>query len=224
MQGRLAWPPLTRNLKITLGVLVALWVMAVQWTDFVHRYMLVSRVAVFEQGYGWTILTYALWHLDPGHLLFNGIALWMFGGRVDRGWSDGWFWAFCLLCALGGGIAILLSQLIFGTNFPTLGYSGVVMGLAAAFCWHNWNRALFFLFARLKGKWLLLLFVAVDLFMVLGAREPISISGHLGGMATGLLLVSGYWRPKRLKRRIERWKQQRKFNGTSRRPKDKKWN
>lgn len=224
MQRRLAWPPLTNNLKITLGVLAVLWIGAVEFTALVHEYMLVSRVAVFEQGYVWTLLSYSIFHLDFPHLLFNGVALWMFGGQVDRGWSSGWFWGFCALCALGGGLAIVGSQLIFGTNFPTLGYSAVVMGLAAAFCWHNWERQLFFFFARMKGKWLLLLFVGVDLFMVLGAREPISISGHLGGMATGLLLVSGYWRPKRLKRRIKRWKQRRKFKQNARKPEDKKWN
>ncbi len=223
-QTRLAWPPVTRNIKFTLLGLLALWVAGVQWTSFVERYMLVSRRAVFVDGHVWTIFTYALWHLDFSHLLFNGFALWMFGGQLDRRWSSKWFWGFCLLCALGGGVAIVVTQLVFATNFPTLGYSGAVMGLAAGFCWHNWDRPLYFFFARMSGKWLLLLFVGIDLFMVLGARQPISISGHLGGMITGLLLVSGYWRPSRLKRAVERWKQKRQFQKHSRTPTDKKWN
>lgn len=224
MQYQMAWPPFTRNLKITLAGLAVLWAVGVEFTAFVEEYMLVSRSAVFEQGHVWTLLTYSLWHFDFSHLLFNGIALWMFGGELDRRWGDKWFWGFCALCALGGGLTIVLAQLIFGTNFPTLGYSGAVMGLVAAFCWFNWDRPLYFFFVRMEGKWLLALFVALDFFLVFGAQQPISISGHIGGMVTGLLLVSGYWRPSKLKRAIKRYKQRQKFKKHSRTPDDKRFN
>lgn len=211
MQRRVAWPPFTTNLKITLGVLGVFWLAALQiagpgsdGTQFLYDYMFVSRETVLEQGRVWTLLSYAVWHMDFSHLLFNGVALWMFGGELDRRWDPGWFWGFCALCALGGGVTIVVVQGLLGASTPTLGYSAAIMGLVAAFCWHNWNRAMYFFFVRLRGKWLLGLFVLLDILLVVGAQQPISISGHLGGMATGLLLVSGYWRPRRLRRAVER--------------------
>lgn len=224
MQTRTAWPPFTKNLQITVVALIILWVVGVEFTGFVDEYMLVSRDAVVGRGHVWTLLTYSLFHFDFSHLLFNGLALWMFGGELDRRWGDKWFWAFCALCALGGGLAIVGAQLIFGSNYPTLGYSGAVMGLVAAYCWHNWNRPLYFFFVKMSGKWLLLLFVGLDLFMVLGAQQPISISGHIGGMVTGLLLVTGYWRPSEAKKAYRRWKTRRNFRKQTKKPEDKRWN
>lgn len=235
MQRRLAWPPLTSNLKITLGVLAVFWLAALQIVgsgtegfvhdlagltgeQFLYEYMLVSRETVLGEWRVWTILTYALWHTDFSHLLFNGLALWMFGGELDRRWDDAWFWGFCVLCAVGGGLAVVLVQLLFGTSTPTLGYSGAIMGLVAAYCWYNWDSHLYVFFFRVKGKWLLGLFVLFDFFLVVGAQQPISISGHLGGMVTGLLLVTGYWRPRRLKRAVKRWKRKLGSGGPSRSP------
>jgi membrane associated rhomboid family serine protease len=209
---RLAWPPLTRNIKYTLIGLLVLWVVRIQWTGMVDQYMLLNQKAVFQHGYVWTILTSSLFHLDFFHLLFNGMVLWMVAGQLDRKWSSGWFWGYCLLCALGGGLAVVLSQLALGMNNPTLGYSAVVMGLAAGFAWHNWERSIYVFFVRMPGKYLLLVLVGIDLLRVFGAGKHISISGHLGGMLTGLLLVSGYWRPTRLKRAYKRWQQKRKFD------------
>lgn len=225
-QTRLAWPPVTRNIKITLGVLAVLWLGMVQFDDFVYRYMLVSREAVLDDYHVWTLLTYALWHGSFSHLLFNGFALWMFGGEVDQRWSDAKFWTVSLLSALGGGIAIVATQWVlsqFGwlRHPPTLGYSGAVMGLIGAYCWYNWNRTLYFFFMQMTGKTLLLVFIGLDFFMVLGANQPISISGHLGGLATGLLLTSEYWRPGKLKRAWRRFKQKRKFDQPERTPREK---
>jgi membrane associated rhomboid family serine protease len=230
VQRRQAWPPLTSNLKITLGVLAVFWLATLQIVQpgsagfvqeltgltgeqFLNEYMLVSRETVLGEWRIWTLLTYAFWHTEYSHLLFNGLALWMFGGELDRQWDDAWFWGFCLLCALGSGIAIVLVQLLFGSSTPTIGYSGAIMGLAAAYCWYNWESPLYLFFLRIKGKWLLGLFVLFDFFLVGVAQEPISISGHLGGMITGLLLVTGYWRPRRLKRAVKRWKRQLSSDG-----------
>ena len=225
-QMRLAWPPVTRNIKITLAVLALFWIGMVQFDAFVYDYMLVSREAVFERYYAWTLLTYALWHGTFSHLLFNGVALWMFGSEVDQRWSDTKFWTVSLLSALGGGLAVAgTQQILFALgvpiNHPTLGYSGAVMGLVGAYCWYNWNRSMYFFFMRMTGKGLLVLFVGFDLFMVLVANQPISISGHLGGLATGLLLASEYWRPWKLERAYRRFQQTSKFDQPERTPREK---
>ncbi|RAL23935.1 hypothetical protein DL240_07245 [Lujinxingia litoralis] len=206
------WPPFTRNIKITLLALFVLWfasVMIAPLASFVDHYMLISRQAVLNQGQVWTLLTYALWHADFTHLLFNGFVLWMFGAELDQSWSSRRWWTFNLFCALGGGVTILLSQILFSTNFPTLGYSGAVMGVVAAYAWRHWNERLYLLFFPVTGKTMLLIFIALDILFVLTGREAISIAGHLGGMATGLILATGLWRPSRIKRAFIRRRQRR---------------
>lgn len=213
-QYRMYWPPVTGNFKIIAGVLFALWfssVMIQPLGAFVDANMLVSSQAVFGRGQIWTLLTYALWHADFMHLLFNLLVLWMFGGELDRAWPTARWWKFLVLCTLGGGVLIVLSQLIFQTSYPTLGSSGAVMGVVAAFAWNHWNHRLNFLFFPMTGKTMLLVFIGIDVAMVVFGGEAISIAGHLGGMATGLLLASGLWRPSLVRKWLRRKKQRRRL-------------
>jgi membrane associated rhomboid family serine protease len=223
-QYRLYWPPLTRNIKITAIALFTLWLASVLIEPlglFVRQHMLVSSEAVVGRLQIWTVFTYALWHADFMHLLFNMFVLWIFGADIDRMWKSSTWWRFNALCALGGGLVVLVTQLVFGTQYPTLGYSGAVLGVVAAYAWYHWDRPLNFFFIPMTGKTLLLFFIVIDVLMVLFGREAISIAAHLGGMATGLLLVSGYWRPERLQKRYTHWKRHRRLK-VLRRPPDLK--
>jgi membrane associated rhomboid family serine protease len=219
MEYRVAWPPFTRNVKITvigLAVIFLATVLSGALNNLVAEYMLVSGPQVFGRGYVWTVFTYAFFHADFGHILFNCLALWMFAGELDQAWSSRKFWTVSLLSALGGGVVVALSQLIFGAASPTLGYSGAVMGLIAAFCWYNWQRRINFFFFPMTGRTLLMVIVGLDLLRVIIGGEPISIAGHLGGMATGLLLVGDFWRPRRIKQRWQRRSMKKKFRDATR--------
>src|SRR5690606_23298448 len=102
-QYRFHWPPLTRNFKITAIGLFVLWLASVLITplgQFVGEYMLVSREAVIDRLQVWTVLTYALWHADFMHLLFNLFALWIFGSDIDQAWRPATWWRFLGICAL----------------------------------------------------------------------------------------------------------------------------
>lgn len=229
MQYRIAWPPFTRNIKITIIGLVALFLVTVFSTsvyDFANQYLLVSGAQVFERARVWTLLSYAFFHANFGHILFNCVALWMFAGELDQRWSSRKFWTVSLLSALGGGIFVALGQLIFGGVSPTLGYSGAVMGLIAAYCWYNWQRRLNFFFVPMTGRTFLFVILGIDLVLVLVGGEPISIAAHLGGMVTGLLIVTDFWHPKKLKRRWQRRSMKKKFRDATRevdRKRDGRW-
>jgi len=226
-QTRLAWPPITRNIKITLAVLIVFWLGTVQFDGFARQYLFVSYEAVFERYYVWTIATYALLHGSFHHLLFNGVALWMFGGEVDQRWSHRKFWTVSLASVVGGGVVFLFSQWLFvdpRAYNAVLGYSAAVMGLVGAYCWYNWDRDLYLFFVRMTGKTLLLLVVGLDFARVFLGGANVSISAHIGGLIVGLLAATGWWRPSRLKRRIKRWNKRRKFKKHADRDPDKKRN
>ncbi|MFU8804802.1 MAG: rhomboid family intramembrane serine protease, partial [Bradymonadaceae bacterium] len=180
-QYQFHWPPFTRNIKFTAIALFVLWLASVliePLGTFSRDYMLVSSEAVVDRFQIWTIVTYALWHADFMHVLFNVFVLWIFGAEIDRMWKASTWWKFNILCAAGGGVLVLITQLIFGTVHPTLGYSGAVLGVVAAFAWYNWDRPLNFFFIPMTGKTLLLLFIAIDIVMVFVGREAIKAASY----------------------------------------------
>lgn len=79
----------------------------------------------------WTVVTYMFLHGDLMHLLFNMIALFFFGPRVeDRILSR----QFAILYLLSGITGALLS-VIFSPGSPIIGASGGVFGVMLAFAW-----------------------------------------------------------------------------------------
>jgi membrane associated rhomboid family serine protease len=78
----------------------------------------------------WTFVTYALFHVNFTHLVFNLIWLVAFGTPVARRFGTWRFLAFFAFTAATGALAHLVSY--FGENVPTIGASAAVLGMMAA--------------------------------------------------------------------------------------------
>lgn len=205
--------PFGKNIQITLAGLIGLFLLQVGAPGFnrlVDDFLIVSAWRVLHEGYVWTLLTSVLWHQDAGHIFTNGLTLFFFGGYLDQRWSTRQFWLFCLLCALGSGLAIigwqtahagLLSlagdlgfwQALASTSYPTLGYSGVVTGLLAAFSYFMWNQRFNLFFFPLTGKTFFFLIIGIDILRMLSGSN-ISVSAHMGGLFIGLALTHFFFR------------------------------
>jgi membrane associated rhomboid family serine protease len=77
-------------------------------------------------------------------------------------------------------------------NVPTLGASGAVMGIFAAFAYTFPNSQMFIMPIPfpVKAKWALLGLVALDLFGgISNSQGGIAHFAHLGGAAFGILLL-----------------------------------
>lgn len=89
----------------------------------------------------------------------------------------------------------LISQI---RDIPTLGASGAVFGLLAAFGYLFPNTELFLMFIPIpiKAKYFVLGYAALELFFGLSGNEPgVAHFAHLGGGLFGFLLVL-YWNRK----------------------------
>ncbi len=53
--------------------------------------------------YIWQLVTYSFLHGGIGHILFNMLALWMFGTEFERLWGTRRFLRFYFFCARGRG-------------------------------------------------------------------------------------------------------------------------
>lgn len=201
--------PVTRALLVAmvLGFLLQQWqgerVLAwfALWPLGLDQAILLDG-APFRLGFrAWQIITYAFLHGGFMHLLFNGIALWSFGGAVEHRLGARRFLGFFVLCVVGSAVAQLLTLSMVGggePRTPTVGASGGIYGVLLAFAMFFPRARMMLVFPPIPmPAWLLvLLFIAADLVLGFGRiHTGIAHFAHLGGALTGVLLVLLWRRP-----------------------------
>lgn len=148
---------------------------------------------------GLTLITYMFLHTDVVHLTSNMIFLWVFGDNVEDAMGHIKYLAFYLLC---GVAAALVQTLMLPTSrLPLVGASGAVAGTIAAYLILHprvlvWVLAFRVIPLRVTAVWILGLWIATQLFMVLLNREDqVAWWAHIGGVLAGGLLVPFMRRP-----------------------------
>jgi membrane associated rhomboid family serine protease len=150
----------------------------------------------------WQIVTYAFLHsrLNFSHLLFNMLALYMFGAEIER-----YMGAVRLLaCYFASVVTAAITQLIIppllgAPPSPTLGASGGVFGLLLAYALLFPHRKVVPLIPPIPmPAWLFaMLYAGAELlFGVTGTLSGIAHFAHLGGMIGSALVVMQWRRPR----------------------------
>jgi membrane associated rhomboid family serine protease len=211
-------PPVVKNLLIINGlVFLAQWVADLREPGVVFNMIdrwfalwpiggpdairFLDGVMTFESFQPWQLLTSAFLHANLSHILFNMFGLWMFGMRIENTLGSRRFLWFYLACVLGASLlqlGVTSWPFLMGDGgaipTPTLGASGGVLGVLAAFglLYPEERIYLYFLFP-IPAKWFVLGLAALDLFGGFSATQSgIAHFAHLGGMAVGALAVL-YW-------------------------------
>jgi membrane associated rhomboid family serine protease len=148
----------------------------------------------------WQLLTYGFLHGNLPHLLFNMLALVMFGAQLEYTWGDRRFLAYFLTCVVGAGLCQLavVSWTVAegGGAFPTVGASGGVFGLLLAYGMLFPNQRVMLLIPPIpmKARTLVIAYGAIELLLgITGSQSGVAHFAHLGGMLFGWLLIR-YWR------------------------------
>ncbi|MGO9272769.1 MAG: rhomboid family intramembrane serine protease, partial [Terriglobia bacterium] len=153
-------------------------------TDVLLAFGAASR-PLFRQGEYWRLVMPMFLHIGFSHLLLNSLALFFLGRLVEPVYGYG---RFALLYVVSGmGCAALSMAVGHGVS---AGASGSIMGIAGALLVTTYfHRDLVGrLLRRPLGAGILLLAILADLTM--GWLVPmIDNWGHLGGLATGILLA-----------------------------------
>jgi membrane associated rhomboid family serine protease len=143
--------------------------------------------------YPWQLVTYQFLHADFGHIFFNMFALWMFGMELEHTWGTRRFITYYLLAGIGAGIAHLLVGYFFpGSAGTVVGASGAINGILIGFAMMFPDRPImmFPFFIPIPAKYLIMLFIGIDLFSGLfGRGSGVAHFAHLGGGLTGFLLL-----------------------------------
>lgn len=148
----------------------------------------------------WQLLTYGFMHGSFTHMLFNMIALYMFGAALEYTWGAKRFLTYYLVCVVGAGLLQLLvgwwTMSNGGNAYPTVGASGGVFGLLLAYGMLFPNHRLMLLFPPIpmKARTFVILYGAIELMLGFTGLQPdVAHFAHLGGMLFGWLLIR-YWR------------------------------
>ena len=148
----------------------------------------------------WQLLTYGFMHGNIGHLLFNMLALLMFGAPVEHKWGQRRFLTYYLVCVIGAAVCQLivgawtLSQ--GGEAYPTVGASGGIFGLLLAYGMLFPQQRVMLLIppVPMKARTLVIVYGVIELLMGITNTMPgVAHFAHLGGMLFGWLLIR-YWR------------------------------
>ena len=156
---------------------------------------------IFEQGRVWQVATYLFLH-DPqgfGHILFNMLALWMFGVDLERRWGTVAFAKYYAVTGVGAGAATVLASLLpFDVSrsmyyVPTIGASGAIYGLLLAWALLFPHRRILFMFifplpARVAAA---IMGAMAFLAAVSGRNSGVAEATHLAGMLAGWLYLKG---------------------------------
>src|SRR5688500_8245104 len=185
-------PPLTRILIIANVVVFLLELMAEE--------LLIKLFALWPIGPGfapWQIVTYSFLHGSVMHLLFNMLALYMFGSDIERVFGSRRFAVYYFASVVAAALTQLAVSTLAGSPpYPTVGASGGVFGLLLAFGLYFPRRMVMLISPPIPmPAWLFVtLYGLLELFLgVTGTQQGVAHFAHLGGMLGGYRTIR-YWR------------------------------
>ena len=149
----------------------------------------------------WQVLTYGFMHGSWLHIFFNMFAVLMFGSAVEELFGARRYLVYYMLCVVGAALMhlIVVSVAPGMPLAPTVGASGGVFGLLLAFGMAFPRRELIIFPIPIPIQaWLAVtLYGAMELYLgVTRTASGVAHFAHLGGMATGFVLIR-YWTAQR---------------------------
>jgi membrane associated rhomboid family serine protease len=154
-------------------------------------------------------VTHMFMHGSFMHLLFNMLALFMFGSTLERVWGPKRFLTVYFICGLAAALAQMGSYAYDFQGFEakygseqyqtalqfsaTVGASGAIMGIVASFGYLFPNTELFIMPIPfpIKAKYAIPGIIAIDVFSGIAnlRGDPVAHFAHVGGALAGFLLV-----------------------------------
>lgn len=185
-------------------------------TEFgpLFRVFALTPAAVLHHFAIWQLVTYMFLH-DPfgfGHILFNMLALWMFGRDLESTWGTRRFLNYYFICGIGAAICdVVVSGIAGNYQTSTIGASGAIYGLLLAFGLLYPDRTVLFSFLfPIKAKYFVMIMGAIAFMSSVGSSgSGISHVAHLGGMLFGYFYLRGRFATvdiSGIRRRYETWK------------------
>ena len=189
--------PISTTLKALIAANVGMFLV----TAFVRTAMpalgLVPEL-VLHKFWIWQLATYMFLHGGIFHIVFNMLALWMFGAELERIWGSRDFLKFYFVTGIGAGaLTVLFSTLPFGfaqqvQHSIVIGASGAIYGLLLAYALYFPDRPIYMYFVfPIPAKVFVAIMGAIAFFSSLSELGGTANATHLGGLLVGYLYLKG---------------------------------
>jgi membrane associated rhomboid family serine protease len=180
--------PIIKKLMIIMG---AVFLLQTVLSSTINLYLGLVPILVWKKFFLWQLATYIFLHGGIGHILFNLLALWMFGGELESYWGSKKFLFYFFFCGIGAGLCtVVFSPYQF---IPVIGASGAIYGILLAFGWLFPDRLiyLYFLFP-IRAKYFVIIFGLLEFlyFSTGGTGGGVAHLTHLGGLVFGLFYMA----------------------------------
>ena len=190
--------PLTPAIKALIIANVAMFVIALI-SPAITLQLGLQPQAVVQELRLWQPLTYMFLHGGIFHILFNMLALWMFGVELERMWGSRYFTKFYFVAGGGAALTTLLLSLAplpFADRLYdslTIGASGAVYGVLLAYALYFPNRPIYmYFFFPIPAKYFVMIMGAISLYSSMGATGGgVAHTTHLGGLVAAYLYLKG---------------------------------
>jgi membrane associated rhomboid family serine protease len=206
--------PLSTALKALIGANVVMFVITT-FAQSLVPYLGLVPTFVLHQFWVWQLATYMFVHGGILHILFNMLALWMFGAELERTWGTRYFLKFYFVTGIGAGaLTVLFSLLPFAfaqqlQGSIIIGASGSIYGLLLAYALYFPERPiLMFLVFPVPAKVFVAIMGAIAFFSSMSESGGVANATHLGGLLVAyVFLKSGRIHPlSEVKYRYLKWK------------------
>jgi membrane associated rhomboid family serine protease len=199
--------------KLLLITNVVLFFMNMIVGDAMTLRLGLSPQAVFEQMALWQPVTYMFLHSTGGigHILFNMLALWMFGTELERTWGTRFFTKYYFITGIGAAATTMALGWFSDSVYYsiTVGASGAIYGLLVAYAIYFPHRTIYYIIFPIPARVFVIIAGAIAfLSSMSGPGGGVAHAAHLGGLVVGYLYLKGLrLRPlDELKYRYQRWK------------------
>lgn len=198
--------PGVRGLLIANGVVFLL-------QSFFDRQMVylfgLTPAAFWQDRAIWQPVSYMFLHGGLMHLLFNMLALWMFGGALESSWGMSFFLRYYFITGVGAGVCNAL--LTPHSQAVIIGASGAIYGLLAAYGLLFPNSVIYiWALVPIRAKYLVLIFGGIEFFASIRPDvSPVAHLVHLGGMLIGVVYLRWGHITRRLGRTARDWQRDR---------------
>ena len=188
---------ITPAIKALIWINIGAFVLTIFYQPLVIYFGL-TPAAVFEQVWIWQPFTYLFLHGGFGHILFNMLALWMFGVQLERRWGTRFFLKYYFITGVGAAVSTLIASLLpflGGSSIyysVTIGASGAVYGVLLAFAMYYPDvPILFFLLFPIPARYFVMIIGGIAFLMSVSATGGgIAHIAHLGGLLFGYLYLT----------------------------------
>jgi membrane associated rhomboid family serine protease len=156
-------------------------------------YLALTPVLVLKDFFVWQLATYAFLHGGFGHIIWNMLALWMFGAELERVWGTQRFIRFYFFCAVGAGICVVIANYVLpwgNPNIATIGSSGAIFGILLVYAVLFPDREILWGFLiPIKVKYFVMIVGAMAFLSSFQVNTGVSNFAHLGGLLFGYLFL-----------------------------------